>query len=32
MDDEAAVAALAGKFKVLVDAWRRLRGAVEKAA
>lgn len=32
MDDQAAVAALAGKFKVLVDAWRRLRGAVEKAA
>lgn len=32
MDDDAAVAALAGKFKVLVDAWRRLRGSVEKAA
>jgi 5-dehydro-2-deoxygluconokinase len=32
MDDDAAVEALAGKFKVLVDAWRRLRGAVEKAA
>jgi 5-dehydro-2-deoxygluconokinase len=32
IDDEAAVAALVGKFKVLVDAWRRLRGAAEKAA
>jgi 5-dehydro-2-deoxygluconokinase len=32
IDDEAAVAALASKFKVLVDAWRRLRGAAEKAA
>jgi 5-dehydro-2-deoxygluconokinase len=32
IDDETAVAALAAKFKVLVDAWRRLRGSVEKAA
>lgn len=32
IDDEAAVTALVGKFKVLVDAWRRLRGSVEKAA
>jgi 5-dehydro-2-deoxygluconokinase len=32
IDDEAAVAALGAKFKVLVDAWRRLRGSVEKAA
>jgi 5-dehydro-2-deoxygluconokinase len=33
LDDDAAVAALAGKFKVLVDAWRRARrAAVEKAA
>jgi 5-dehydro-2-deoxygluconokinase len=32
IDDEAAVAALVAKFKVLVDAWRRLRGSVEKAA
>jgi 5-dehydro-2-deoxygluconokinase len=32
IDDEAAVTALVGKFKVLVDAWRRLRGAAEKAA
>jgi len=32
IDDEAAVAALVGKFKVLVDAWRRLRGSVGKAA
>jgi 5-dehydro-2-deoxygluconokinase len=32
IDDEAAVAALVGKFKALVDAWRRLRGAAEKAA
>lgn len=32
IDDEAAVAALASKFKVLVDAWKRLRGAAEKAA
>jgi 5-dehydro-2-deoxygluconokinase len=32
IDDTAAVSALVGKFKVLVDAWRRLRGAVEKAA
>jgi 5-dehydro-2-deoxygluconokinase len=32
IDDDAAVAALVGKFQVLVDAWRRLRGAAEKAA
>ncbi|ATC24229.1 5-dehydro-2-deoxygluconokinase [Caulobacter vibrioides] len=32
IDDDAAVTALAAKFKVLVDAWRRLRGSVEKAA
>jgi 5-dehydro-2-deoxygluconokinase len=32
IDDEGAVTALVGKFKVLVDAWRRLRGAAEKAA
>lgn len=32
MDDDAAVAALTEKFKVLVDAWRRLRAAGEKAA
>lgn len=32
IDDEAAVAALAGKLKVLVEAWRRVRGSVEKAA
>lgn len=32
IDDDAAVAALVGKFKVLVDAWRRLRGSVGKAA
>jgi len=32
IDDEAAVAALADKFRALVDAWRRLRAAGEKAA
>ncbi|MFT4253354.1 MAG: 5-dehydro-2-deoxygluconokinase [Caulobacter sp.] len=32
IDDEAAVSALVAKFKVLVDAWRRLRGAADKAA
>ncbi|PXA94431.1 5-dehydro-2-deoxygluconokinase [Caulobacter sp. D4A] len=32
IDDEAAVAALVSKFKVLVDAWKRLRSAAEKAA
>ncbi len=32
IDDAAAVSALVGKFEVLVDAWRHLRGAVEKAA
>ncbi|MBW8858415.1 MAG: 5-dehydro-2-deoxygluconokinase, partial [Caulobacter sp.] len=32
IDDDTAVAALVGKFQVLVDAWRRLRGAAEKAA
>ncbi|MBI1682841.1 bifunctional 5-dehydro-2-deoxygluconokinase/5-dehydro-2-deoxyphosphogluconate aldolase [Caulobacter hibisci] len=32
IDDEAAVAALAGKLRVLVEAWRRARAAVEKAA
>jgi len=30
--DDAAVVALADKFKVLVDAWRRLRATGEKAA
>jgi 5-dehydro-2-deoxygluconokinase len=32
LDDEAAVGALAGKFTVLVEAWRRARAAGEKAA
>jgi 5-dehydro-2-deoxygluconokinase len=32
IDDDAAVTILAGKFTVLVEAWRRLRGAGEKAA
>jgi 5-dehydro-2-deoxygluconokinase len=32
LDDEAAVAGLAGKFTVLVEAWRRARAAGEKAA
>jgi 5-dehydro-2-deoxygluconokinase len=32
LDDDAAVVALADKFKVLVDAWRRLRATGEKAA
>jgi 5-dehydro-2-deoxygluconokinase len=32
IDDEAAVRILASKFTVLVEAWRRLRGAGEKAA
>jgi len=32
IDDDAAVTVLVGKFKGLVDAWRRLRGSVEKAA
>jgi 5-dehydro-2-deoxygluconokinase len=32
IDDDAAVQALAGKFTVLVEAWRRARAAGEKAA
>jgi 5-dehydro-2-deoxygluconokinase len=32
IDDDAAVKALAGKFTVLVEAWRRARAAGEKAA
>ena len=32
IDDDAAIAALSGRLKVLVDAWRRLRGSGEKAA
>ncbi len=32
IDDDAAVTILADKFTVLVEAWRRLRGAGEKAA
>ncbi|KQY26448.1 5-dehydro-2-deoxygluconokinase [Caulobacter sp. Root487D2Y] len=32
LDDAAAVEALAGKLTVLVEAWRRARAAVEKAA
>jgi 5-dehydro-2-deoxygluconokinase len=32
IDDETAVTALATNFSVLVDAWRRARAAVGRAA